>query len=304
VKAGAFYPHISLENTGPAWTSPYTISASAINSWIGEEFRTFGVEFSVSRRPQFFGGSQQFSFQAAAFQNNDPAGTFLSGKGWSVHDRQTRFGDELPLPPVPQIQPGMWFDLQDPFLAPFREIDDRIGYYINGDWKVDNRFLLRLTHYDNRADPEAYEDGQFGWTTDFNHVGLQTTLPGDAGLIAQWMVGSTVWGRYFGDYRAVDADFYSYFLLLTKTLDRHRLSLRYDRFDVSENDDVPLDENSEYGSAWTFAYQYEASKFATIALEWLEIETYREAFEYFGLEEEVTERQLQLAVRLRFSGGR
>ena len=303
VKVGAFYPHVSLENTGLAWTSPYTISASAINSWIGEEFRNFGVEFSVSRRPQFLGGSHVFSLQASVFQNNDPAGTYLSWKGWSVHDRQTRFGDELPLPPVPQIQPGMTFSLQDPYLDPFREIDNRVGYYVSGDWKIGNRFLLRLMHYDNRADPEAYEDGQFGWTTDFNHVGVQATLPGDTGLIAQWMNGSTVWGRFFNGVRAVDADFYSYFLLLTKALDRHRFTVRYDVFDVSENDDFPLDENSEYGNAWTLAYQYEASKYATLALEWLQIETYREAFEYFGFPDDVTERQVQLAVRLRFGSG-
>ncbi|HSD70082.1 MAG TPA: hypothetical protein VLB07_11040 [Woeseiaceae bacterium] len=303
LKLGAFYPRVSLENSGPGWSTPYTISSSAINTWIAEEFRTFGAELSLSRKPQFLGGLHTLSLQAAAFYLNDPAGTLLSWKGWSVHDRQTRFGDELPLPPVPQIQPGMAFDLQDPFLAPFREIDDRIGYYINAEWSADTRFLVRIMHYDNRADPESYEDGQFGWRTKFDHVGLQATLPGDFGLIAQWMEGSTVWGWYFNGVRAVDADFYSGFLLLTKSLDRHRLSLRYDLFDVSENDDFPLDENSEYGHAWTLAYQYRATDFATLAIEWLEIETYRDAWEYFGLEDEMTESQLQISLRLRFSGG-
>jgi hypothetical protein len=303
LKLGAFYPRVSLENTGPGWTSPYTISSSAINTWMGEEFRTFGTEFSVSRKPEFLGGSHTLSFQVAAFLLNDPAGTLLSWKGWSVHDRQTRFGDELPLPPVPQIQPGMDFDMQDPFLAPFREIDERIGYYVSGEWVVGTRFLLRLMHYDNRTDPEGYEDGQYGWTTRFEHIGLQATLPADIGLIAQWMEGSTVWGWFYNGVRAVDSDFYSGFLLLTKSFDRHRLSVRYDLFDVSENDTYPLDENSEYGEAWTFAYQYRASDFASLAVEWLQIETYRDAWEYFGLEDEKTESQLQISLRLRFSRG-
>jgi len=42
IKAGAFLPELSLENTDLGWTSPYTITPSAINSWIGEELRTIG----------------------------------------------------------------------------------------------------------------------------------------------------------------------------------------------------------------------------------------------------------------------
>ncbi len=303
LKLGAFYPRVSLENSEPGWSSPYTIIPSAINTWIGEEFRTFGAEVSVSRRPQALGGAHTFSFQAAAFYNNDPAGTLLSWKGWSLHDRQSRFGDELPLPPVPQIQPGMPFSWQAPYLAPFREIDNRVGYYVNGEWTVNRQFLLRVMHYDNRADPESYEDGQFGWTTEFDHIGMQVTLPGDVGLIAQWMQGSTVWGRYSNGVRAVDADFYSGFLLLTKSLNRHRLTLRFDRFDVSENDDFPLDENSEYGHAWTLGYQYKATDYATLATEWLQIESKRDAWQYFGLAARQIETQLQISLRLRFASG-
>ena len=44
VKAGAFFPTISLENDDLGWTSPYTLTPSAINSWIGEELRTIGSE--------------------------------------------------------------------------------------------------------------------------------------------------------------------------------------------------------------------------------------------------------------------
>lgn len=36
VKAGAFFPTISLENDDVGWTSPYTLTPSAINSWIGK----------------------------------------------------------------------------------------------------------------------------------------------------------------------------------------------------------------------------------------------------------------------------
>jgi len=44
VKAGAFHAPVSLENRAPGWDSPYTLSYSALNSWLGEELRTIGLE--------------------------------------------------------------------------------------------------------------------------------------------------------------------------------------------------------------------------------------------------------------------
>ncbi len=126
------------------------------------------------------------------FYNNDTAGGLIAWKGWSVHDRQSRLGDEVPLPPVPQIRPGMWFEAQDPFITPILEIDDTYGYYVGGEWSINKRFLLTVTHYDNRTDPYGYEDGQLAWETGFNQLGIKATLPGDIGLISQWVGGYTV----------------------------------------------------------------------------------------------------------------
>jgi hypothetical protein len=276
------------------------MSPSAINTWIGEEVRTVGAELSISRRLEMFGGSHTLSLQGAVFTGNDLTGGLIAWKGWSVHDRQSRFGDELPLPPLPQIQPGMLFERQNPYVEPFMEIDDEPGFYINGEWVVSKRFLIRLTHYDNRTDPLAYAEGQIGWETDFDHAGIKVTLPGDIGLIAQWMQGGTVWGPVINGTHVVDADFYSEFVLLTKSFARHRISARYDWFEVADNDQVPLDDNSEYGHAWTFAYLFEASDHVSLAVEALNIFSYREAWQYYGLDGEQTERQLQLCVRLRF----
>ena len=44
VRAGAFFPPVSLENDDLGWTSPYTLTPSAINSWVGSELRTIGGE--------------------------------------------------------------------------------------------------------------------------------------------------------------------------------------------------------------------------------------------------------------------
>src|ERR1700694_5736595 len=47
LKAGEFFPPISLENEGIGWTSLWTLTPSAINSWVGEELRTLGAELRV-----------------------------------------------------------------------------------------------------------------------------------------------------------------------------------------------------------------------------------------------------------------
>ena len=300
VKVGAFYPRISLENVGPGWSSPYSINPSAINTWVGEELRSVGVEFSFSRRLQSLGGAHSFSVHASIFQGNDPAGGLIAWKGWSIHDRQSRFNDEVPLPPIPRIQPGEWWDEQDPFITPLLEIDEEPGYYISAEWRYGKRFLLRAMHYDNLADPQGLEDNQFAWWTYFDSVGLQTTLPGDIGLLAQWMDGFTAWGRYRNGVYSVDNTFQSNYVLLTRSFNRHRLTARYDHFEMDEADTTPLDENSERGHAWTFSYQYNPSEHVSLVAEWLQIFTERPAWAYFGLEERQTETQLQFALRLRF----
>lgn len=300
LKVGAFYPRISLENVDPGWSSRYTLNSSAINTWVAEELRSTGAEITISRRPASLGGAHNFSVNLAAFVANDPAGSLLAWKGWSVHDRQSRFSDDLPLPPLPQIQPGMMFEAQDPYVEPFQEIDDEVGYYLNAEWQFGKRLLLRAMHYDNRADPLAIVEGQYAWTTIFDHAGLQTTLPGDVGLIVQWMNGSTVMGPVSDGAHAVDVEYYSYFALLTRAFGKHRLSARYDHFDVSQNDQTQQDDNPENGHAWTLNYQYSYSDNINIATEWLSIKTHHCGWIYYGIPPTATERQFQLTLRARF----
>jgi hypothetical protein len=54
IRGGFFFPPVSMENTDPAWTSPFSITTSAINSWIGEEIRVTGVEstFALFLEPE------------------------------------------------------------------------------------------------------------------------------------------------------------------------------------------------------------------------------------------------------------
>ena len=60
-KLGAFYPPISLENRAAGWSSPYSLTSSAINTWLGEEFRTIGAEVTAT-----WLGSQQNGWVTSA----------------------------------------------------------------------------------------------------------------------------------------------------------------------------------------------------------------------------------------------
>jgi hypothetical protein len=145
------------------------------------------------------------------------------------------------------------------------------------------------------------ENGQYAWRTKFSHFGLQTELPGDIGVIAQWMAGSTTMGPilYPNGAHAVDAEYASYFTLLTREFGRHRLSLRYDNFEITQRDQTFEDNNAENGHALTFAYLVGLSKHVGFAAEWLSIRTHRGSWAYYGLRPRETETQLQLSLRLR-----
>ena len=89
VRLGAFYPPMSLESRAIGWETPYTITPSAIGSWIGEEIRTIGLEGQVDWLGTRRGHDFDLQFSAAVFGWNDPAGTMIGAHGFAMHDRQT-----------------------------------------------------------------------------------------------------------------------------------------------------------------------------------------------------------------------
>ena len=312
-KLGAFYPQISMENVDVAWSTPYTLSSSTINSWIAEELRTIGLEWSVQRDGFAPGSPHHFGAEAAIFFANDPTGAYVAWKGWSVHDRQTGLRGKLPLPPLPLIQPGGPAPTQDPHVEPFREIDHKAGFYVGGNYRYRERFRINMLHYDNHADPEAESGGQYAWATWFNHLGVQFALPGDIGLIGQWVDGRTQMGPDVGPTRLIDAYFDAWSTLATKALGRHRVSLRYDDFNLGQYDTTWFDNQLEHGDAWTVAWLYQHSPALRFGLEYVQIYTDRLAWMYYpdseaatcgpgGIEPcDMTEKQLQLTLRWLFS---
>jgi hypothetical protein len=299
VRAGVFYPPMSLENVGPAWTSPYTRSFSAINTWIGEELKTIGAEWSVRRAIGPRASQREFQLLAATYYGNDPAGALLSWRGWALHQRQSRLDDALLLPAVPQIQPGMLFAKQAPATEPFVETDHAPGFYYGIQWQLGRRIRLSALRFDNHADPLTIRNGHYGWRTRFNHVGAQIELPAGLGLIMQAIRGSTMMGPSVNGAHVVENGFDSYFALLTKKHGQHRWSLRFDSLAISDLDTTPLDDNSETGNAVTIAWRFEPEHDWSVGLEWRSMDISRPAFAYFGNPVSSIEKLFSFDVRYR-----
>src|SRR5690606_13848366 len=187
LRAGVFFPPVSLENDGPGWTSAWTLTPSAINSWVGEELRATGAEFRLEHRAR----AGTWSATIAAFGRNDPAGDLLASRGWAMGDLTTGAFGTLREPdvyaPVARTTAPVMFH-------PFREIDHRVGWYGALQWDGAGGRGLTLLRYDNRADPTAWEwQGRrkvFAWHTRFWSLGGQARI-GDITLLAQAMRGAT-----------------------------------------------------------------------------------------------------------------
>ena len=73
-RIGAFFMPVSLENRGTGWTDVYSITPSALNTWIGEEFRTIGAEIEARWLGASSGYLGDVALVGAAYGWNDPAG--------------------------------------------------------------------------------------------------------------------------------------------------------------------------------------------------------------------------------------
>ena len=297
LKAGLFFPHISRENVGVAWTSPYTITPSAVNSWVGEEIRTLGLEALATYK----GEVHTLSLTAAIFGFNDPAGTLLAFRGWGLGDAKVGAFGELPLAELPQIGPDSDFIKQPFWVRPVREIDNRPGFYGAFDWQYGDNIQVGAFYYDNRGNPEVIKNKQYAWDTKFWNWYIEAELSNEVKFISQYMLGNTKMGgiwRY--GQRYVDVDYHAGFVLLTKKLDRFRVSARYDWFGTDDNSFEEFDDNNENGTALTAAISANVFKKDVLLLEYLHISSERGARETIGFSSDQKNDIFQISFRKHF----
>jgi len=290
-KLGAFYPPISLENRGVGWQSLYSLSPSAINTWVGEEARSVGAELSATSVGATLGRDLDIGGVVGVYGWNDPIGVLIFERGWSLNDRVVPlFGGTR--------RPFRMSD-HDRYIEPTHEIDDRLGYYAGVEAKWQGRHQLRLLHYDNRGDPAQQGYADDAWRTRFDSIGASVSLAGLM-LIAQAMQGDTAVGPSTDGRGMLIADYRAWFLLGSYSLDKHRVTIRHDRMHIESTRGAEFFDSNQRAQAWTAAYLYEHDSHWLAAAEWLRISGSLHQRELLGLPAEATEQQLQMVLRYSF----
>jgi hypothetical protein len=291
-RVGAFYAPISLENRTVGWDSLYSVSPSAINTWMGEEFRTIGVETSLTALGAPAGRNFDVSIVASLFGWNDPAGVLLFQRGWAIHDRQSALFGELPRPLVR--------DPSIPNIEFFDEVDGRPGYYAGVEAKLSGKHVLRALHYDNRGDTAKVTAREPTWLTRFDSLGARLELPWALTAISQFMRGDTAVGPSADGRGFIIVDLQSWFVLLSQQHGPHRYTARYDRMNTETVRGARFFDSHQNAAAWTVAYLFDFDNHWQLAAEAIRLSgSLRQRIE-IGLPASATERLLQLAARYTF----
>lgn len=293
LKAGLFFPQTSRENVERLWSSPYTITLSALNSWIGEEVRPTGLEAGLVRR----GDRDELQLHAGAFGANDSSGSLLAWRGWAMGDRLVTAGEVFPLSPLRSLGPSGGFASQrDDGTRPIEELDGRVGWNARARWERRGRVLIQASYLDNLGD-RALHGGQYSWRTRFAQAGVELRLVQGLDLIAEAADGKTGMGAR--DEPHVDVDFRAGYALLTWASSTLRLSARYDRFRNRDKDGT-TEPNDEDGHAFTFAAFFSPWRSARLGVEWLELKAQRKAAAASGFDPDTNGRRGTLELRLSF----
>jgi hypothetical protein len=283
-KAGAFFPPVSVENDDLGWSSPYTLTPSAINTWVGEEVRTIGGEATLARATAW----GTVSATGALFCCNEPAGTLIAARGWALDDRPTGLIERLRLPDATvQLYGG-----QPPGRTGlFENIDGRIGWYGQLRWDVPGFGQLAVLRYENHADPAAFTSADSSWATRFWSVSLKTRVLG-AAILAQAFAGDTAIG---GAGAQSVTDFDSAFVLASYDIGDWRLSARAEAFDTRTPGFAVVDED---GHAFTAALLWTARDWLRLGAELVTIDSRRAERLLQGAPANVSDSQFQLSARV------
>ena len=296
-RAGLFFPpgNQEIDYQRLTWTPSRTISSSAINSWIGEELRTKGLEFSLTHRGRESGSPHEFGATAAVLNGNDPAGTLLAWRGWSVGDRISGASEAIDLADLPVYRADGAINKQDRAIRLFREIDGRAGYYVALHYGYADTLDLLAMHYDNRGDPLVVKQGQYSWATRFHQFGVRLRPAAGWELLAQYLAGATAMGT-----RAAALDYRAWYALASRRIGNGSLTVRYDRFGTREDDILPADPNGEDGRAIALAYAFEFSPAVSLVTELLTVHSNRPARRLVGEAARQNDRSVTTSLRWQF----
>jgi hypothetical protein len=288
LRVGAFYAPISLEHRMSGWRTPYSLTPSAINSWVGEELRTIGASYSYDWLGQQQGKAFNLGLTGALFGYNDPAGVLLALRGWALHDRQTTLFGSLGRGDTGIIGTRRLV---------YPDIDHRPGYYAGASANYRGTLELRALHYDNRGDPTAtapqIQDG--AWKTVFDSFGARYTPSDSWTFLWQRLSGHTAIGADFPPNRW---QFQAGYLLASWLHGAQRVSGRIDAFSMHQTVSDYGFYNENQGHAAMLAWSYAFNSRLTLTAEALRVQSELASRAWIAAPLAAVERQLQLALRL------
>ena len=230
IQSGVMHVPFSLENVGPAWSPEYTISSSALNSWLWEDISLAGAEGEWWHTTR---SGIRLGALAGAGYGGDQIGRLLALRGWVMGDTIGGINGNLALPNRAERT-----DI-------FNERDHRPALYswlsLGDEGEIAS---VKLGVIDNRGD----ESRPGVWHTRFTTVGLVLHPLPRVDVLAQYLDGVA---RVAAP--SNDSSLSASYVLLSYHFKQQRLSIRYDEFRVHDLDGGPSS-TSEHGDAVTASY--------------------------------------------------
>ncbi|MGH8251982.1 MAG: hypothetical protein ACREVI_15035 [Steroidobacteraceae bacterium] len=270
LQAGVMNIPFSLEHIGSAWSPEFTLSASALNSWLWEEFSLAGVEAEWWHDTEH--GLRLGALAGAGF-GPDTFGRVLALRGFTMGDGLGGLNGDLALPN------GTRTDI-------FDERDDRPAAYTwltLGD--VAERATFRIGYLDNLGDQS--EPGV--WHTRIGTAGVTLRPHPRIDVVVQYLDGKARVRE-----PANDSDLRAFYAMISHRYKQHRLSVRYDEFRIDDIDGG--NPTSEEGDGVTAAWFYQWGLRHQVGLEhtWLDSRRPR------GAADELSSDGWQLSYRFRY----
>ena len=285
-RAGAFFAPLSLENEEIGWSSFWTVTPSAINSWVGAELRTVGAEGTL----EWHSNGNDVTLIGALFGFNDTAGVLIADRGWTFDDRAAGLFEKSRIPDAVAASSHRTPPLTTHL---FREIDNTPGWYLDLSYELGGKTGFELMRYDNQADPTRPRS----WHTRFWDAGLRQQI-GAVTLLAQAVHGDTLIRPSASAFTATDFD--AAYVLAGWDLDDWWLAARADWFQTRTSTAAGASPLSEDGHAFDATANWRPRNWLRISAEYLLVEDTRPQRTIEGDAPHQTETQLQFVVRTYF----